>query len=153
MRSQTCLRQPPNGIRMWLLSMGGCLIQVKLRKKVAFVNLRVGWLIEVIANSNFTVVALYFYKVVCCGFAVCGKWLRNITVFYGILRYFTVYYGILRYITVYYGIRRLTGECRINTFPHIDAFWHLCSRRLFENMAKKEEIAQNEQFRLLSPCI
>ena len=37
-------------------------------------------------------------------------------------------------------------------FPHIDAFWGLCSRRLFENMVTKEEIAQNEQFLLWSPC-
>ena len=39
-----------------------------------------------------------------------------------------------------------------NPFPHIDAFWRLCSRQLFENMATKEEIAQNKQFLLLSPC-
>ena len=37
----------------------------------------------------------------------------------------------------------------INPFPHIDAFWRLCSRRLFENIVTKEEIAQNEQFLLL----
>ena len=36
-----------------------------------------------------------------------------------------------------------------NPFPHIDAFWHLCSRRLFENTVTKEEIAQNVQFLLL----
>ena len=29
-----------------------------------------------------------------------------------------------------------------NPFPHIDAFWCLCSRRLFENIVTKEEIAQ-----------
>ena len=34
----------------------------------------------------------------------------------------------------------------LNPFPHIDAFWRLCSRQLFENMATKEEIDQNEQF-------
>ena len=28
-----------------------------------------------------------------------------------------------------------------NPFPHIDAFWRLCSRRLFENIVTKEEIA------------
>ena len=33
-----------------------------------------------------------------------------------------------------------------NTFPHINAFWRLCSRRLFENILTKEEIVQNEQF-------
>ena len=37
-------------------------------------------------------------------------------------------------------------------FHHIDAFWSLCSRPLFENMAAKEEIAQNKQFLLLSTC-
>ena len=30
-------------------------------------------------------------------------------------------------------------------FPHIDAFLSLCSRRLFENIVTKQEIAQNEQ--------
>ena len=40
----------------------------------------------------------------------------------------------------------------INPFPHIDAFVRLCSRQLFENMATKEKIAQNEQFLYLSPC-
>ena len=34
----------------------------------------------------------------------------------------------------------------------IDTFHCLCSRQLFENMATKEEIAQNKQFLLLSPC-
>ena len=34
----------------------------------------------------------------------------------------------------------------INPFPHIDTFWRLCSRQLFENIVTKEEIAQNEQF-------
>ena len=34
----------------------------------------------------------------------------------------------------------------LNPFPHIDSFWRLCSRRLFENMLRKEEIAQNEHF-------
>ena len=40
----------------------------------------------------------------------------------------------------------------INPFPHIDTFWRLCSRRLFENIVTKEEIAQNEQFLLLPQC-
>ena len=39
-----------------------------------------------------------------------------------------------------------------NPFPHIDAFWRLCTRRLFENIVTKEEIAQNEQFLLLPLC-
>ena len=39
-----------------------------------------------------------------------------------------------------------------NPFLHIDAFWCLCSRRLFENIVTKEEIAQNEQFLLLPQC-
>ena len=40
----------------------------------------------------------------------------------------------------------------VNPFPHIDAFWRLCSRRLFENIVTKEEIAQNVQFLLLLQC-
>ena len=36
--------------------------------------------------------------------------------------------------------------------PHIDAFWRHCSRRHFENIVAKEEIAQNEQFILLPHC-
>ena len=39
-----------------------------------------------------------------------------------------------------------------NPFPHIDAFWCLCSRQLFENIVTKEEIAQNVQFLLLPQC-
>ena len=37
-------------------------------------------------------------------------------------------------------------------FRHIDAFWRLCSRRLFENIVTKEDIAQNKQFLLLPQC-
>ena len=37
----------------------------------------------------------------------------------------------------------------LDSFPHIDAFWSLCSRQLFENIVTKEEIAQNQQFLLL----
>ena len=40
----------------------------------------------------------------------------------------------------------------VNPFPHIDAFWRHCSRRLFENILTKEEIAQNVQFLLLPQC-
>ena len=40
----------------------------------------------------------------------------------------------------------------INPFPRIDAFRRLCSRRLFKNIVTKEEIAQNEQFLLLTQC-
>ena len=40
----------------------------------------------------------------------------------------------------------------LNPFPHIDAFWRLCSRQLFENIVTKEEIAQNLQFLLLPQC-
>ena len=38
-------------------------------------------------------------------------------------------------------------------FPHIGTFWRLCSRRLFENIVTKEEIAQNVQFLLLPQCL
>ena len=37
-------------------------------------------------------------------------------------------------------------------FSLIDAFWCLCSRRLFENIVTKEEIAQTVQFLLLPQC-
>ena len=40
----------------------------------------------------------------------------------------------------------------LNPFPHIDAFWRLCSRRLFENIVTKKEIARNKQFLLLPQC-
>ena len=42
----------------------------------------------------------------------------------------------------------------VNPFPHIrvDVFWRLCSRRLFENIVTKEEIAQNEKFLILPQC-
>ena len=42
--------------------------------------------------------------------------------------------------------------CLVNPFPHVDVFWRLCSRRLFENIVTKEEIAQNVQFLLLPQC-
>ena len=48
--------------------------------------------------------------------------------------------------------RRNIWNSSINPFPHIDAFWRLCRRRLFENIVTKEEIAQNEQFLLLQQC-
>ena len=35
---------------------------------------------------------------------------------------------------------------KVNPFPRIDAFWRLYSRRLFENIVTKEEIAQYKQF-------
>ena len=41
------------------------------------------------------------------------------------------------------------GDTLFIPFPHIDAFWRLCSRRLFENIVTKGEIAQSEQFHLL----
>ena len=44
-------------------------------------------------------------------------------------------------------------EYSVNPFPHIDAFWRLCSRRLFKNIVTKEEIAQNKQFLLLPQCL
>ena len=39
-----------------------------------------------------------------------------------------------------------------NPIPHLDTFGRLCSRRLFENIVTKEEIAQNMQFLLLPQC-
>ena len=57
------------------------------------------------------------------------------------------------YFVYYRGISKVCiTERKFNPFPHKDAFWRLCSRQLFENMATKEEIAQNKQFLLLSPC-
>ena len=43
-------------------------------------------------------------------------------------------------------------NCGVNPFPHIDAFWRLCRKQLFENIVTKEEIAQNMQFLLLPQC-
>ena len=43
----------------------------------------------------------------------------------------------------------MTMETFFIPFPHIDAFWPLCNRQLFENIVTKEEIAQNDQFLLL----
>ena len=40
----------------------------------------------------------------------------------------------------------------VNPFPYINTFGRLCSRRLFENIVTKEEIAQNVQFLLLPQC-
>ena len=40
----------------------------------------------------------------------------------------------------------------LNPFPHVDAFWRLCSKQLFENIVIKEEIAQKKQFLLLPEC-
>ena len=41
----------------------------------------------------------------------------------------------------------------INRFPHTDALGRLCSRQTtFENIAAKEEIAQNQQFHHLPQC-
>ena len=35
---------------------------------------------------------------------------------------------------------------RFNTFPHVDVFWRLCSRGLFENIVTKEEVDQTSNF-------
>ena len=43
-------------------------------------------------------------------------------------------------------------EKGFNPFPQIDTFWRLRSRRLFENIVTKEEIALNVQFLLLPQC-
>ena len=40
----------------------------------------------------------------------------------------------------------------VENVPHIDTFWRLCSRLIFENIVTKEEIAQNAQFLLLPQC-
>ena len=39
-----------------------------------------------------------------------------------------------------------SSAAELNPFPHIDAFGCLCSIWLFQNMATKEEIAQNKHF-------
>ena len=48
--------------------------------------------------------------------------------------------------------RQKNGIFLFNLFPHIDTFWRLCSRRLFENIVTKEEIARFVQFLLLLLC-
>ena len=40
----------------------------------------------------------------------------------------------------------------IIAFPHVDVFWRLCSRQLFENIVTKVKIAHNEQHLLLPQC-
>ena len=56
------------------------------------------------------------------------------------------------YVCHNWDIFRYTVTHLFNPFPHIDAFWRLCSRRRFENIVTKEEIAQNVQFLLLPQC-
>ena len=47
-------------------------------------------------------------------------------------------------IIVTYVLKRIVClHSSFNPFPHIDAFWSLCSRQLFENIVTKEKIAQN----------
>ena len=53
---------------------------------------------------------------------------------------------------IYMGRDKIVFFKWCHSFPHIDAFWCLCSRQLFEKMVTKEEIAQIEQFLILSPC-
>ena len=55
-------------------------------------------------------------------------------------------------LSEYYKSSSVTGVIFLNPFPHIDAFGRICSRRLFENIVRKEEIAQNVQFLLLPQC-
>ena len=40
----------------------------------------------------------------------------------------------------------------LSPFPHINAFWRLCSKQLFENIVTQEIIAQNERFLILPRC-
>ena len=49
-------------------------------------------------------------------------------------------------------LKSLWAISPFNPLPHIDAFWRLCNRLLFENIVTKEEIAQNVQFLLLTQC-
>ena len=106
---------------------------------------------------GFSYISVKMFKVVCCRFVVCGKGLSF----------------ACKYIKVHISVTNKWWNRRVhcftdspcchyhpqetiimpfNPFPDIDTFWHLCSRQLFENMATKEEIAQNKQFLLLSPC-
>ena len=65
-------------------------------------------------------------------------------------------YDVCMGLDIYFGSPTVfwTNQTLIifNPFPHIDTFWRLCSRRLFENIVTKEEIAQNMQFLLLPQC-
>ena len=58
----------------------------------------------------------------------------------------------LLYVILFDCMVFFTDFNNLNHSPHIDTFWRLCSRWLFKNMVTKEEIAQNKQFILLSPC-
>ena len=118
------------------------------------------------------------FKVVCCRFAACGKGLKTLGVQKKCLieQFFLIThnkgFGGKKIMISQYKISSLSLSniqqicCRwlwkhtcinnmeylFNPFPHIVTFWCLCIRRFFENMATKEEIAQNEQFLLLQPC-
>ena len=108
---------------------------------------------------------LYFsvdiVKVVFCRFVVCGN---GITYnFPGYVTSFNSVFFLLACPALHleesianFRYMKITnielGSQQFNPFPHIDAFWRLCSRRLFENIVTKEEFAQNEQFLLLPWC-
>ena len=66
-----------------------------------------------------------------------------------LVRHVTVHVGLLFFYPTRF---RLISLHNLNPFPHIYAFWRLCSRRFFGNIVTKEEIAQNVQFLLLPQC-
>ena len=64
------------------------------------------------------------FKVICCRFVLCGK-------------------GLKVHMQCIFADHKLStypdwGWYIVNSFPHIDAFWCLCSRGLFENIVKQE---------------
>ena len=60
-----------------------------------------------------------------------------------------LYFRVILYIALY--IYQLITFNKLINYP-FTSYRRLCSRQLFENMATKEEIAQNKQFFLLSSC-
>ena len=50
------------------------------------------------------------------------------------------------HIPLFLQIRHQNASCRletVNPFPHIDAFWRLCSRQLFENSDKRRNCTKS----------
>ena len=82
---------------------------------------------------------LFFDKicsVICCRIVVWGKAL-------------TFEYNCLMHGGYYHFFVSLNV---LTLSPHLDTFWRLCSRRRFEKIVTKEEIAQNEPFLLMPQC-
>ena len=93
-------------------------------------------------------VAYLFYllnKLSTLGIFLLIRWIRNKPRFTSTIKPLTSNISVSVYLWTLPAIS-------FNPFHHIDAFWRLCSKRLFENKVTKEEIARNEQYLLLPQC-